>query len=173
MLCFEWKDRDAEHIPQPEKNCWWLHQHGHSIFSRHPLLPTPHQFYSFSTKLKTLSPWARRTEEEAPFHLSYFLGQLESPARPQSLDDMLIPDHKAIREKQYDCCHGNKAWFMKKANQISNLQDFMFSPYSTSSFFILRYKECNSHQIASLMLSASVWPKPASRVLLCCVLKCL
>lgn len=44
-----------------------------------------------------------KTEKEALFQLSYFLSQLESPARPQSLDDMLIPDHKAIREKQCDC----------------------------------------------------------------------
>ena len=50
-----------------------------------------------------------RAGTEAMFHLSYSLSQLESPVRPLSPDDMLIPDHKANRETQCVCCHRNKA----------------------------------------------------------------
>lgn len=67
----------------------------------------PIDFIHLPQSRKTLSPWAQRTEQERkpPFHLSYSLCQLESPACPLSLDDKLIPDHKENREKQSNCCH--------------------------------------------------------------------
>lgn len=109
---------------------------------------TPTAAHSASIFIHSAQSWklchyGHKEQRKKPrFIFSHFLGQLESPACPQSLDDMLIPDHKAIREKQCDCCHGNKAWFMKKISQIINLQGFILrgksprsSPYSTSCFF--------------------------------------
>lgn len=101
-------DRDAvDHFPQPANNyistATYL-----SLLCDPSILFIFHKAENFVASLFFMCT-KNRAGKEAPSQLSYSLGQLESPARPLSLDDKLIPDHKGNREKQSNCCYKNKA----------------------------------------------------------------